>query len=105
MGNRMNKNKFTRADIQEILRGAGLDSAGAREASARIIDGMAAALLAGKVIELRGFGTFEQRTRKAQVMRNPRTLAPVSVPARRIVFFRPAGSLKRALNEKEGKPM
>lgn len=58
------------------------------------------ALAAGKVIELRGLGTLEPRTRKAQVMRNPRTLAPVNVPVRRVIFFKPSGKLKRAINGK-----
>jgi len=59
---------------------------------------MAEALTAGKVIELRGLGTLEQRARKARTMRNPRTMEAVEVPARRGVFFRPSGQLKEAMN-------
>jgi integration host factor subunit beta len=59
---------------------------------------MATALISGRVIELRGFGTLEQRTRKARKMHNPRTMAAVSVPDRRIVFFRPSSQLIKAMN-------
>jgi hypothetical protein len=38
------KDKFTRTDIQKILRGIGADTIQAREATARLIDGIAAAL-------------------------------------------------------------
>ena len=92
------KLKFTRTDIQAALTTAGIEQYQARELTARIIEALAAALAEGKVIELRGLGTLEPRERKARTMRNPRTLAPVSVPARRVVFFRPSGRLKRALN-------
>jgi nucleoid DNA-binding protein len=101
----MSKDKFTRAGIHAVLTAAGTEIEQARRLTALIIEALAANLAAGKVIELRGFGTFEPRERKARTRYNPRTMAPVSVPARRVVFFRPAGSLKRALNEKGGRPM
>lgn len=94
----MSKEKFTRTHIQRILRSAGLDSTRAMEATGRIIDSMAAALAAGETIELRGLGTLEPRKRKARILRNPRTMAAVNVPARRVVFFRTGQELQRALN-------
>jgi len=92
------KNKFTRTGIQKILRDSGLDTVQAREAAARLVDGMAAALVSGEAIELRGLGTLALRERKARTAHNPRTMAPVDIPARRVVFFKPAGKLKRAIN-------
>jgi nucleoid DNA-binding protein len=84
----------------EILRsGAGLEPAQARALTARIIEAMAAALAAGEVIELRGLGTFEVRERKGRTAHNPRTLAAVDVPPRRVVFFKPGHALKAALRE------
>jgi integration host factor subunit beta len=94
----MNKNKFTRAGIHAVLTAAGMEINQARKLTACIIIALAAVLAAGEVIELRGLGTFEIRKRKARVMRNPRTLAPVKVPARRVIFFKPSVILKRALN-------
>jgi len=94
--------KFTRADIAKTLRDAGIEQGRAAGLALSIVQAMADALTAGKVIELRGFGTLEQRARKGRTMHNPRTMEAVNVPDRRIVFFRPSGQLKRAINGKEG---
>ena len=40
-------------------------------------------------VELRGFGVFELRRRKARTARNPRTGETVMVPARCTVVFKP----------------
>jgi nucleoid DNA-binding protein len=100
----MSKPKFTRADIQAVLTASGMETGKARKLTTRIIEALAVALAAGETVELRGLGTLEPRERKARVMRNPRTMAPVNVPARRAIFFKPSGSLKRALNDKNKKP-
>ena len=91
----MSANKFTRADIAKTIADAGIE----RATAGAIVHSMADALTAGKVIELRGLGTLEQRTRKARTMHDPRTMAAVDVPERRVVFFKPSGKLKRAINE------
>jgi DNA-binding protein HU-beta len=91
--------KFTRPRIIGILQsGAGLEVYQARKLTGRIIDALGAAIAAGEVIELRGLGTFEVRERKAHRAHNPRTLVPVDVPARRVVFFKPCRKLKEAMN-------
>jgi len=95
------KEKFTRAGILAALIAAGMEADRARQMIALVFDTMTAALAAGKVIEIRGLGTIETRERKARTAHNPRTMAAVKVPARKVVTFRPAGSLKKALNEKE----
>jgi nucleoid DNA-binding protein len=91
--------KFTRSHIRATLEASGLEAHQARELTGRIIEALAAAIIAGEVIEFRGLGTFEIRERKARRAHNPRTLAPVDVPARRTVYFRPCGKLKAALRE------
>jgi nucleoid DNA-binding protein len=77
----MNANKFTRADIAKTIADAGVERVNAGAIALAIVQAMADALTAGKVIELRGFGTLEQRERKARTMHNPRTMAAVDVPA------------------------
>jgi nucleoid DNA-binding protein len=98
----LDKDKFTRTGILAALIAAGMATEHARHVIALVFDTLAAALAAGKVIEIRGFGTFEPRERKARIARDPRTLAPVNVPTRRVIFFKPAGKVKKALNGKEG---
>jgi len=92
--------KYTRKDIIKVLTATGVDYYTAQKHIAIIIDGISAALAAGNVIELRGLGTFEQRTYKPRTRMNPKTLQPVHVPARRSVFFRPGQELKRELRGK-----
>jgi integration host factor subunit beta len=55
----------------------------------------------GQRVELRGFGSFFPRERKARMGRNPRTGESVSVPARRIMFFTAGKDLKDRLNGKQ----
>lgn len=52
------------------------------------------ALQKGDKVTLVGFGTFERRTRQARTGRNPRTLAPLRIPASRVPAFRPGQELK-----------
>jgi integration host factor subunit beta len=94
----MSANKFIRADLLKVMTAAGIESHKARKLIDSLIEAMADALTAGKVIELRGLGTLEPRERKPWARHNPRTLAPVTVPARKMVFFRASGQLKKAMN-------
>src|SRR5271170_8512036 len=52
------------------------------------------ALSRGEKVTLVGFGTFERRSRKARTGRNPRTLAPLRIPASRVPAFRAGQELK-----------
>jgi DNA-binding protein HU-beta len=92
-----NKPKYTRADIVKVFTAAGLETVKARQITGAIIEALTTVLASGAAIELRGFGTFEQRTRKARTRYNPQTKEPVHVPARRYVLFRPGQELKNKL--------
>lgn len=69
----------------------------------RIIDDtcgiIAEAMNAGTHVQLIGFGTFRVTERGARTARNPRTGESVSVPARRILKFKPAKALHDAMNQ------
>ena len=56
------------------------------------------ALTAGDKVELRGFGSFRRRARRARQGRNPKTGAAVEVPAQSVPFFTPGKSLQSRLN-------
>lgn len=59
------------------------------------LDEVKSALVTDKVVELRGFGTFEVRTRKGrEKARNPRTGESVSVQEHGVAVFRPGKELK-----------
>ena len=53
----------------------------------------------GEKVELRGFGSFRIRQRKARVGRNPKTGARVEVPAKEIPYFRAGKELKSLINQ------
>jgi DNA-binding protein HU-beta len=44
-----------------------------------------------------GFGTFTVRRRRARAGFNPRTNAPMTIPAARTIGFRPAPQLRKGL--------
>lgn len=52
------------------------------------------ALARGEGIEIRGFGSFRLRHRKARMARNPRTGEPVQVPAHVVPVFRPSQHMR-----------
>ncbi len=49
-------------------------------------------------IELRGFGSFKLRHRRARVGRNPKTGARVEVPAKVVPYFKPGKDLRELVN-------
>lgn len=67
-----------------------------------IFDSIAQALGIGHRVELRGFGTFGTKLRRARAGRNPRTGATVQVAEKRVPFFRTGKELRVRLNKKTG---
>ena len=57
-----------------------------------------ARLAEGGRVELRGFGTFSTRQREARTGRNPRTGESVSVPAKKVPYFKPGKEMRERLN-------
>ena len=56
------------------------------------------ALKNGEGVEIRGFGSFRVREKKARVARNPRTGEKVDVPKKIMPFFKPSRELKQIIN-------
>lgn len=57
------------------------------------------AILRDEEIELRGFGSFRFRQRRARAGRNPRTGKPVEVPPKKVLYFKPSKILKKMINK------
>ena len=66
------------------------------------LDAVPDALARGDRIELRGFGTFKVRHRKARTGRNPRTGEPVEVPPRDVPVFNPSRHLRNRVDRGSG---
>ncbi|MEM7701213.1 MAG: integration host factor subunit beta [Pseudomonadota bacterium] len=62
-------------------------------------DEIAKRLAEGGRVELRGFGAFSTREREARTGRNPRTGASVSVPAKRVPYFKAGKEIRERLND------
>ena len=71
-----------------------------------VFDSMVAALERDEGIEIRGFGSFSVREYKSYSGRNPRTGKAVSVPPKRLPFFKVGKGLRALINgepvEEEG---
>jgi integration host factor subunit beta len=63
-----------------------------------ILNQIIEALARGDRVELRGFGVFSTKLRKARTGRNPRTGVAVSVPQRAMPFFKAAKEMQKRLN-------
>jgi integration host factor subunit beta len=63
-----------------------------------VFDAMTAALERGEGIEIRGYGSFTVRHYDAYDGRNPRTGKAVSVPEKRLPFFKVGKELKALVN-------
>ena len=59
---------------------------------------IAVSLSRGDRVELRGFGAFSVRRRKARPGRNPRTGASVQVAEKHVPFFKSGKQLRERLN-------
>jgi integration host factor subunit beta len=54
-------------------------------------------------LEFRDFGIFEVKERAARISKNPKTLEPVEVPAKRTVKFRMGRLMREGMNSKSAK--
>ena len=93
----MTARKFTKADIVDSLyEKTGMSRREIRTVIDLFITELKAAMIQRNIIELRGFGTFEIKVRKARPRaRNPRTGQTISVRPHGIVTFRPGRELKQ----------
>ncbi len=64
-----------------------------------VFETISEALERGDRVELRGFGAFSLRERKARIGRNPRTGESVDVAAKTIPFFKMGKGMRERLNK------
>ena len=66
-----------------------------------VLDSLAETLVTEGRVELRNFGVFEVRKRKARKARNPRTGEAVRVKEKNVVIFKSGKALENALQQKQ----
>jgi nucleoid DNA-binding protein len=86
---------MTKAQIvEEIVQKTGLTKKDVAETVDQFLRAISETLADGKHLEIRGFGTFKVKSRKARMARNPRTGDPVPVPERNVPVFKVSKELK-----------
>ena len=63
-----------------------------------LFESIVKALKSGDKLEVRGFGSFRIRERRARQGRNPKTGEKVNVPEKRVPYFKPSKELKDLIN-------
>ncbi|MGH9488384.1 MAG: HU family DNA-binding protein [Terriglobales bacterium] len=90
---------MTKADlIEEVARSGAPTRRDSEVIVETIFSGIINSLRAGEKVEIRGFGSFRVRQRQARIGRNPKTGAAVSVPARKVPYFKPSKELRDGIN-------
>jgi len=94
------KGALTRTKLREAV--CVLHVGAARREASELVDvffeEIVRVLASGEQVELRGFGAFKVRSKRARPGRNPKTMAPVRINARRVVVFKPSPALVARLN-------
>jgi len=66
-----------------------------------VFDSMTEALCSGERIEIRGFGSFVVKDRRAREGRNPKTGEIVAVSAKKVPFFKVGKELKQRVDRNQ----
>src|SRR4029453_10648330 len=91
---------MTKAElVEDVARAAELTKKDAERLVEIVFESIIETLNHGEKIELRGFGSFRVRERGGRGGRNPKTGDPVSIPAKRVPYFKPGKELKELIND------
>ena len=90
---------MTKADlIEEISTVSRLSKKSSELVVNTFFDSIVESLRRSEKIELRGFGSFKLRHRRARVGRNPKTGERVDVAAKVVPYFKPGKDLRDLVN-------
>jgi nucleoid DNA-binding protein len=91
---------MTKADLVEEVSGkTGLTRTDVGVVVDTFLEAVKKSLENGNNIEIRGFGTFKIKQRKARKARNPRTGDEVPVPDRKVPVFKPSNEFKALITK------
>ncbi len=90
----MNKKEL----VENISQSGNMTRAAARRALDTVIANMTEAMKNGDKVTISGFGAFRVMDRVPQEGRNPQTGERITIPARRVIKFRPAVKLKELVD-------
>lgn len=84
--------------VEEIASRTGLPVGHVRNVLSQLPEVLSEHLQAEGALRWTGFGTYRLVERAARIGRNPRTGAPVPIPARRTLHFKPAKRFKEKVH-------
>jgi nucleoid DNA-binding protein len=90
--------------VKQISDRIGLTQLKTKEIVQQTFDAIVETLLEVGRIELRNFGVFEVKQRKARKARNPRTGARVDVPPKNVVTFKPGKEMEERVRNMTNVP-
>ena len=88
--------------ILDIAKSTGLARNDIKVVVEQLLDLVGEKLIDGNTIEIRGFGTFACKPRKARPARNPRTGETVLIEERLVPTFKFSNDIKDKINSLEG---
>jgi integration host factor subunit beta len=91
--------------VKQISERIGLTQLKTKEIVQQTFDAIVETLLEVGRIELRNFGVFEVKQRKARKARNPRTGARVDVPPKNVVTFKPGKEMEEKVRNMTNVPL
>jgi integration host factor subunit alpha len=96
----MTNRTLTRQDLLHAVyvAGPGLSRVEAKQIVETALEEICSALERGEAVKLRAFGTFQVRSKRPRVGRNPKTGAEYPITARRVLTFKPSPRLVAAIN-------
>jgi len=95
------KNTTKHGLVAAVARSTGLTQAEIRIAVEELLEVFAEELSKGRTIELRGFGTFYVRERKARPARNPKTGEVVPLDRRFVPLFKYSAELRKRVDRRK----
>jgi integration host factor subunit beta len=96
----MNKSEL----VEKLAERAKITKKRAEQVVNLIFEQMTDALERGERIEIRGFGSFTNKSYDAYTGRNPRTGETIHVPAKKLPFFKVGKELKERVDYPQGAP-
>lgn len=90
--------------VKEISENFGLTQLKTKEIVQKTFDAIVDTLLSERRIELRNFGVFEVKRRKARRARNPRTGEPVNVDPKNVVVFKAGKEMEESMHKLDMAP-
>lgn len=93
------KNTITREALAKaIKRDTGIPSNRSSKIVDQLVDIMTDAIQENFEIKIRRFGSFQTKQKSERLGRNPKTMVQAKIPARKVIKFKVAPTLKKRIN-------